>query len=234
MAKKIKFPLEMKDGVKVRSLDELRENFDLERLISYFIDGRLVTWLKIRDYNNEANLINELKLTNERFKEILCEILEIVCEENNIDPYRMWKLSKLKPFIVDTKYNDYLINNTAFNQEELNSLLSKKNETIYLYKNNPDGDDFREFAIESNLKNVNFIGIGSNQKVKIYKEIRENRNIIEQRLDENNVVLQNVNLIVKPKSIIGELLVNSAELYFKLIDDILKKNNYVNNKNNIR
>ena len=37
MAKKIKFALEMADGVKVRSgLEELREHFDMESSFEYF------------------------------------------------------------------------------------------------------------------------------------------------------------------------------------------------------
>lgn len=48
MAKKIKFALTMKDGTKVRTLNELREHFDLERVIGYFLDGRLQKWLEDR------------------------------------------------------------------------------------------------------------------------------------------------------------------------------------------
>ena len=33
MAKKIRFSLEMEQGVEVRSLEELRENFSLERVV---------------------------------------------------------------------------------------------------------------------------------------------------------------------------------------------------------
>ena len=31
MAKKVRFPLEMEDGVEVRSMEELRDNFSLSR-----------------------------------------------------------------------------------------------------------------------------------------------------------------------------------------------------------
>lgn len=34
MMKRIKFALEMKDGVKVRNIDDLRANFDLEKLVT--------------------------------------------------------------------------------------------------------------------------------------------------------------------------------------------------------
>ena len=46
--KKIKFALEMKDGIQVRNLEDLRDNFDLEKTVGYFLDGKLITWLNDR------------------------------------------------------------------------------------------------------------------------------------------------------------------------------------------
>ena len=48
MAKKIRFPLEMENGVSVRDLDELKDNFSLARVIGYINDGKLITWLQDR------------------------------------------------------------------------------------------------------------------------------------------------------------------------------------------
>ena len=48
MARKIRFPLKMKNGAEVRTLDELKENFDLESVLGYFADGKLSTWLADR------------------------------------------------------------------------------------------------------------------------------------------------------------------------------------------
>lgn len=39
MARKIRFPLKMKNGAEVRTLDELKANFDLESILGYFTDG---------------------------------------------------------------------------------------------------------------------------------------------------------------------------------------------------
>ena len=39
MARKIKFPLKMADGAEVRTLDELKEHFDVESVVGYFSDG---------------------------------------------------------------------------------------------------------------------------------------------------------------------------------------------------
>lgn len=35
MAKKIRFPLEMDNGIQVRSMEELRNNFSLGRVLTY-------------------------------------------------------------------------------------------------------------------------------------------------------------------------------------------------------
>ncbi len=42
MAKKIKFALEM-NGVKIRTMEELQENFDLDTAVQYLLDGKLLT-----------------------------------------------------------------------------------------------------------------------------------------------------------------------------------------------
>ena len=40
MAKRIKFPLEMKDGNKVRTIEEFRTYFDSEKAVMYFLNGK--------------------------------------------------------------------------------------------------------------------------------------------------------------------------------------------------
>ena len=39
--KRIKFPLEMKDGSKVREQDDFIEYFDLRKAVEYFFNGKL-------------------------------------------------------------------------------------------------------------------------------------------------------------------------------------------------
>ncbi|MCD8105015.1 MAG: hypothetical protein LUF35_08460 [Lachnospiraceae bacterium] len=46
MAKKVRFPLEMEDGVEVCGVEELREHFSLERVLAYIADGKMLTWLR--------------------------------------------------------------------------------------------------------------------------------------------------------------------------------------------
>ena len=46
MAKRIKFALKLKDDAEVRTLSELQEYFDIDRIMAYFLSGKLETWLK--------------------------------------------------------------------------------------------------------------------------------------------------------------------------------------------
>jgi hypothetical protein len=75
MAKKIRFPLEMKDGVQARTLDELIQNFDLERILSYVEDGRLETWLRDRYYGDMADRVKEIEGRDNKAAETVCGIL---------------------------------------------------------------------------------------------------------------------------------------------------------------
>ncbi len=43
MARKVKFPLIMSNGSDVRTIDELKESFDLESVLGYYANGKLVT-----------------------------------------------------------------------------------------------------------------------------------------------------------------------------------------------
>ena len=60
MARKIRFPLKMKNGAEVHTLDELKENFDLESVLVYFTDGKLATWLADRYYDEKAEAVSAL------------------------------------------------------------------------------------------------------------------------------------------------------------------------------
>ena len=60
MAKKIRFPLKLADDAQVRTLDELREHFDLEAIVGYYKSGKLLTWLEDRYLEGEAESIRAL------------------------------------------------------------------------------------------------------------------------------------------------------------------------------
>lgn len=157
MVKKIKFPLEMTDGIQVRTLEELREHFDMEKVLGYYADGKLLIWLNDRYYEDEAAQISELSGKNPEFKAQLCEILGV--ENNCTDAIdldaierRNAKLAKLKQFTDD----DAIIKNVdsvAFDQEELSDLLDEELTTIYLCS--------ERFTIPLSKENMMYIGIQS-------------------------------------------------------------------------
>ena len=76
MVKKIKFPLEMGQGIYVRTIEELNENFNIEKVLGYYVDGKLITWLNDRYYKNEAFKIEQLDAQAPDFISRLCERLE--------------------------------------------------------------------------------------------------------------------------------------------------------------
>lgn len=66
--KNIRFSLVLKDDKEVRSLEELRQHFDIEDLVERCIekDNRLIGWLEDRYYEREKKRVTELKEEYER------------------------------------------------------------------------------------------------------------------------------------------------------------------------
>ena len=72
-----KFALKMKNGVGVRKLQELRENFDLEQITAYFLNGKLETWLEDRYYDEELEQIRKLNKEDSELQKKLCQIFGV-------------------------------------------------------------------------------------------------------------------------------------------------------------
>lgn len=158
MAKKVKFPLDMGNEVYVRTLDELKENYNTEKVTEYFLDGRLLTWLKDRYYEEEAEQVQELAEQGD--KDNLAVKLgkifgaEIKAEEIDVEALeiRREKLEKLRQITADDKILEN-VDKVAFSQEELGDLLDAEEEVIYLC-----GEKFR---IPLSVKNVRYIGLNN-------------------------------------------------------------------------
>lgn len=86
MAKKLKktlrFPLEMDNGKKVYSIEELRENFSFARIYYYMSNGRLSVWLRDRHLEVIANEIENICIEDTECLEKVCKILGITPDEN--------------------------------------------------------------------------------------------------------------------------------------------------------
>ncbi|MFL0250947.1 hypothetical protein ACJDT4_10985 [Clostridium neuense] len=157
MVKRIKFPLEMANGVQVRSLDELQENFDLEKIIGYYMNGKLLVWLKDRYYDDKAEEILALDRSDKDFKKKICNVFGIKCTDSkNIDITRLEERSKrifeLKKYTDDKNVIDN-VDKVAFTQEEMDSLLYENVNTVYLCG--------KQFVIPLNKENVTYVGINN-------------------------------------------------------------------------
>ena len=158
MAKKIKLPLEMANGVVVRTLEELQENWDLEKIMMYYHNGRLQTWLNDRYYGEMAEKVQGLSdvVDTHELQKQLCDIFEIsFTEEETVDigavAERNRRLEALRKITAD---DDALknVDKTAFNQEELADLLDAGESVIYLVNNT--------FSIPLTEKNKKYVGLG--------------------------------------------------------------------------
>lgn len=78
----VKFPLKMPNGAMARTLEELRENFDLTTVLSYYDSGRLTKWLENGYYDDEAAEVAALDSASNDFAKELCAILGVNYSEN--------------------------------------------------------------------------------------------------------------------------------------------------------
>lgn len=183
MARKIKFALEMADGAKVRTnIEELREHFDIQSVLGYFVSGKLQEWLADRYYDEEAEKIGELNKEDQELNKKLCSILGVeYMETDKADMETLQRINEKKAILRQVTSDTNVIDNAqwvAFDQEELADLLDEDATTIYLY-----GD---KFNIPIRRKNMTYIGVNNPQisiNAKEYKEI-----------EDSNIKLINVTL----------------------------------------
>ena len=156
-AKKIKFPLKLKDDFPARNLEELKQHFDLDKIVTYFLDGKLLTWLEARYYDIEAKAVRELKKNDEQLPQKLSQIFGIANSEfdEHIDlesvEERNRKLAILRQYTSDPTVLEQVAN-VAFNQEDLGDLLDDGVQKIYLCNNS--------FIIPLSVENKTYIGLG--------------------------------------------------------------------------
>ena len=155
MAKKIRFPLEIENGVEVRSVEELRNNFSISRVLSYLQNGKLEVWLRDRFETDIADKIGQLDLQAEDLTKRLCEIFDITYNEEVEDELKKAE-ERTERILLLKKYNDdkqfeEVIDSIAFNQDELYDLLDEDKDTIYLCG--------EKFSIPLAKEGISYIGI---------------------------------------------------------------------------
>ena len=127
----IKSPLKMKNGAEVRTLDELKENFDLESVLSYYLNGQLVTWLRNYYYDNIADKVEALDSASDDIPRQLCNIIGVEYVEVGItiDDIKE-KLEHRK--ILQGLLPEEELQFVATNDTELRKLLENGAEKVYL------------------------------------------------------------------------------------------------------
>ena len=155
MAKKIRFSLEMENGTEVRELEELKENFSLERVLYYIDNGRLFTWLRDRYHDDVAEQIQELDRDDPDYNKKLCGIFEVEYDESAAEDMeraaeRARKLALLKERTDDSSYASK-IDSMAFDQDDLYDLLDDGITEIYLCG--------ERFSVPFGKKGISYIGV---------------------------------------------------------------------------
>lgn len=192
-----KFSLHFKDGIEIQTMKDLRENFDIKRMIEYFKNEKLISWLLDRLYENEVEELKKLNLEEKNFAEKLCEVFNVNFDdvsEQLDDPetvaWRNERRAKLKKITSDKNILKE-IDNVAFNQDDLEDIFLDKvlPEKIYLC-----GERFIFPSGILNKKNISYIGVGSSVCV----EIDSNKKI---DFEELNISFKNIFFDEKYKKI---------------------------------
>ena len=185
MAKKIKFPLEFSNGVKVRTLEELQQYADVESILRYYHNEKLKIWLEARDYNDIVSQIISLDTTDASYVNTLCNILGIEYENLDIEVNEIQKneekLNRLRRLTSD---ENILANveNIVFNQQELDELVIQKPELIYLC-----ADENQIYTINKKIKNIRYIGIFGKPSIQV--EAENLRELFELEIKFKDVIL---------------------------------------------
>ena len=158
MARRVKFALEMKDGFKARNnIEEIRNNFDYVKVVSYIANGDLQTWLEDRGYGQEAAEVSKLQADEADLKERICAILKMDINDVHNGESVMCeslrnRLEKVKQYTADKKILDNIAK-VATNQDELLELVQSGESEIYLCA--------ESFVIPLVVENVTYIGIAN-------------------------------------------------------------------------
>ena len=182
MVKQIKFPLIMKQSVEVRNIEELRENFDIESVMTYFLRGTLNRWLANNYYDDILESIQELTGEEENIDQMLANALGIDdwSEDTIFGTQELIRKVKIKEKLRSSMDEQELeeMDHIAETQDDIKQFIEAGYKKIYLY-----GD---EFTIPREMKNVECIGIyNPNPVIRIEADSR-------QEFQERRVKLQNV------------------------------------------
>ena len=157
MARKVKFPLELKDGYLARSnIEEVREHFDLEKIIAQFHNGRLKIWLDDHYLPEMAEQVAALDSDAPDLAAQLCTILGVegVATEH-VDSSLIQKREENRQRLSQYTTNPILCDMAefaAFEQSDLDELIDEGTRKIILCNN--------LFRIPLLAENRTYYGVG--------------------------------------------------------------------------
>ena len=192
------FKLKLKNGAEVSTLEELRENFDLELVVGYFKSGDLLTWLEDRFYDDEADAISEIDSTDRNLTAKICAALNVECDDNL---EFMQRVREKKSILADKTDDETIIDNatsTALNQEDLAALIQMDYKTIYLCG--------ELFNVPIRIAGVKYIGILGTPKIKIRAKTQE-------EVDAKQISFENVQLPWQKAAPIEELKALAEKIF---------------------
>lgn len=192
------FKLKLKDGVEVSTLEELRDNFDLELVVDYFKKGELLEWLEDRFYDDEADAISEIDANDRNFTAKICAALNVECDDNL---EFIQRVREKKSVLSDKTDDETIIDNavsTALNQEDLATLIQMDYKTIYLCG--------EQFNVPIRIAGVKYIGILGTPKIKIRAKSQD-------ELDAKQISFENVQLPWQKAAPIDELKALAEKIF---------------------
>lgn len=170
MTRIIKFALELKDGESARTIEDLRAHFDLEKVVAYFMNGRLLMWLRHRHLDTEADAVERLSTEDAELAKKLCEILGVAYESHQLTADAInatalmadhERLSRLRQITSDPELLAK-IDRVAFDEKDLRRLAFDNEPEVYLCNG--------RFVIPLNVQNKHYIGIGKAEAVIVSEE----------------------------------------------------------------
>ncbi len=157
MARKVKFPLELKDGYLARSnIEEVRAHFDLEKIIAQFHNGRLKIWLEDHYLPEMAEQVAALDGDAPDLAAKLCAILGVegIATEyvdSSLIQKREAKRQRLSQYTTNPILCD-MAEFAAFEQGDLDTLIDEGAREIILCNN--------AFRIPLLAENRTYYGVG--------------------------------------------------------------------------
>jgi hypothetical protein len=160
LKRNIKFPIILSNGFQVRTLEELKEHFEVETIVEYFLDGRLRTWLEQRLYTKELQLLQCVTDHNDSLPMEIFKIFGMNYEESTFN-HRDYVEKRAKIEMINRYTSDQeILDNYEYvvtSQCELDILLQKmKDDSRTVYLLNDTGELFN---VSDTISNIRYVGI---------------------------------------------------------------------------